>query len=268
MIPASLEAASGAGTQVDVVAVNSAGNPDTSFNGSVTLALQNPNGAALGGILTENALEGVAEFTDVSVDTPGDGYVLQASSSGADSGSSPAFDVFMDQLAITTAPPGSVSVGSSFPIVVDAQNASGNVDASFNGQVTVTVADPFDDSQGTTATLSAVDGTASGTVTFTQPGEFILSATSDGVAEEFSSIDVTPVNSLPTPSFSNLNAPVVTYGTGSTTISGQLQVNGEQQTVPAGELVQVTLNGVMQNATFTWCNFLKQSRPSEEVSTS
>src|SRR5205807_1202145 len=31
-------------------------------------------------------------------------------------------------------------------------------------------------------------------------------------------------------------------------ISGQLQTNG-QQTVPAGETVEVTLNGVMQNAT-------------------
>jgi hypothetical protein len=249
VIPASLEGASGAGTEVYVVAVTSAGNPDTSFNGSVTLALQNPNGATLGGTLTENAVDGVAEFTDASVDRPGDGYVLQASSSGADSGSSPAFDDFTDQLAITTGPPSSVSVGSSYPIVVEAQDGAGNVDASFNGQVTVTVADPFDDSQGTTVTLNAVDGMAHGTVTFTQPGEFILTATSDGVAEAFSPIGVIPVSSLPTPSFSNLSAPVVTYGTASTTISGQLQVNAGQQTITAGETVQVTLNGVVQNAT-------------------
>ena len=71
----------------------------------------------------------------------------------------------------------------------------------------------------------------------------------DGVAEAFSPIGVTPVSSLPTPSFSNLSAPVVTYGTGSTTISGQLQANGADQTIPAGETVQVTVNGVTQNAT-------------------
>ena len=53
-------------------------------------------------------------------------------------------------MAITTGPPSNVSVGSSYPIVVEAQDGSGNVDASFNGQVTVTVAYPFDDSQGTT----------------------------------------------------------------------------------------------------------------------
>jgi adhesin/invasin len=46
-----------------------------------------------------------------------------------------------------------------------------------------------------------------------------------------------------TPSFSGLSSPTITYGTGSTTISGQL--NG----VPAGETVNVTLAGVTQTAT-------------------
>jgi hypothetical protein len=46
-----------------------------------------------------------------------------------------------------------------------------------------------------------------------------------------------------------LSSPVITYGSVSTTISGQLQVNGGQEAAPAGETVQVTLNGVMQDAT-------------------
>jgi RHS repeat-associated protein len=52
-----------------------------------------------------------------------------------------------------------------------------------------------------------------------------------------------------TPSFSNLSAPSIVYGTASTTISGQLQGNAGVQPVPAGETVQVTLNGVTQTAT-------------------
>ena len=247
VIPASLEAASGAVTQVYVLAVSSAGNPDASFDGPITLSLQDSNGATLGGILTENAVNGVAEFTDVRVGMQSTGDVLQASGTGVDSGSSPPFNVVTDQLAITTGPPGSASVGSTYPIVVEAEDGAGNLDAGFNGQVTVALSYPFNDSPETTVTLNAVDGTASGTVTITQPGEFIVAATSDGVADAFIPLDAAPVSSLPTPSFSDLSTPVVTYGTASTTISGQLQVNAGGPPIPEGETVQVTLDGVVQN---------------------
>jgi uncharacterized repeat protein (TIGR03803 family) len=48
-------------------------------------------------------------------------------------------------------------------------------------------------------------------------------------------------------SFSNLSAPVVTYGTMSTTIAGQLTASAGA-TVPAGETVVITLNDVSQSA--------------------
>ena len=248
VFPASLDEATGSANDLYVVAVNSAGNPDPSFDGSVSIALQDGNGGVLGGTLTANAVDGFAEFTDVSFETPGDGYVLQASSDGVESGSSPPLDVFTDQLVITTGPPSNDSVGSSCSIVVNAEDGAGNLDPSFNGEVTVTLADPLGDSPGTTVTLNAVDGTASGTVTFTQPGELILTVKSDGVAEGFDQVSAGSVSTLPAPSFSNLNAPVITYGTASTTISGQLQVSAGGPTIPAGETVQVALNGVLQNA--------------------
>jgi RHS repeat-associated protein len=50
------------------------------------------------------------------------------------------------------------------------------------------------------------------------------------------------------PVFSNLGAPTITFGTASTTIFGQLNANAGGQLVPAGEMVQVTLNGVTQGA--------------------
>jgi hypothetical protein len=52
-----------------------------------------------------------------------------------------------------------------------------------------------------------------------------------------------------TPTFSNLSAPEIAAGTPTTIISGHLDANAGQQTVPAGEAVQVTLNGVKQPAT-------------------
>jgi hypothetical protein len=52
-----------------------------------------------------------------------------------------------------------------------------------------------------------------------------------------------------TPSFVNLSAPSITVGTASTTISGHLDSNVKGQTIPAGETVKVSLNGVTKNAT-------------------
>jgi hypothetical protein len=50
------------------------------------------------------------------------------------------------------------------------------------------------------------------------------------------------------PSFSGLSAPVIVYGTASTTVSGHLGA-GVGWPVPAGEIVQVTLDGVSQFTT-------------------
>jgi hypothetical protein len=49
-----------------------------------------------------------------------------------------------------------------------------------------------------------------------------------------------------TPSFHNLSAPTISYGTASTTIAGQLTASSP---IPTEETVQVTLNGVTQNGT-------------------
>jgi hypothetical protein len=51
-----------------------------------------------------------------------------------------------------------------------------------------------------------------------------------------------------TPTFQNLSAPTIAYGTPTTILTGLLQSNSPMN-VPAGETVQVTLNGVTQNAT-------------------
>jgi hypothetical protein len=51
-----------------------------------------------------------------------------------------------------------------------------------------------------------------------------------------------------TPTFTSLSAPTISEGTPSTVISGHLSANAGVQAVPAGEVIQVTLNGVTQSA--------------------
>ncbi len=191
VFPAALDEASGAATSVYVLAATSSGNLDPSFNGTVRLAVQNGNGAQVGSGLAENAVDGVAEFSNVGISTPGNGYVLCARSVRANSGNSPPLDISGDQLAITTGPPSTVSVGSSYPIVVVAENGSGKVDSGFNGKVTVTLGAPSGGSQLVTLILNAVNGKASGKITFVKSGQFLLVATSNGVAEASCPIAVT-----------------------------------------------------------------------------
>ena len=68
---------------VQISAEVPSGNVDTSFNGPVTIALDNnPGDATLGGTLTVNAVNGVADFPDLTLNKAGSGYTLQATSAG------------------------------------------------------------------------------------------------------------------------------------------------------------------------------------------
>ncbi len=158
--PASVAAGSGFG--LTVTAEDSSGNVDTSFNGTVTVALSNtPGGAALGGTLTVTAQDGVATFSGLTLDQPGNGYTLEVSSSGVTSATTSAIDVTVPQLVVTAQPPGSVTVGSDFGLTVTAEDGSGNVDTAFNGTVTVALSNnPGSATLGGTLTVTAQDGVA------------------------------------------------------------------------------------------------------------
>jgi hypothetical protein len=82
------------------------------------------------------------------------------------------------------------------------------------------------------------------------PGDHIVTLrVSDNAGLLSTDTVVIHLNQLPTPSFSNLSAPTITYGAASTTISGHLDANAGGQSIPTGETVQATLNGVGQTAT-------------------
>lgn len=62
---------------------------------------------------------------------------------------------------VTAQPPGSVTAGSSFSLVVAAENSLGNVDPTFNGSVTIAlVNNPGGSTLGGTLTVTAVNGKA------------------------------------------------------------------------------------------------------------
>jgi len=78
----------------DVIALDDSWNYARGFNGSVTIALAtNPTGATLGGTLTVTAENGAAQFSDLTLDTPGTGYSLTVSSDGLMGGTTDPFNV-------------------------------------------------------------------------------------------------------------------------------------------------------------------------------
>src|SRR5256885_3722592 len=93
---------------VQVTALDPAGNPVTSFTGSVTVALgNNLGGSTLSGTTTTAAVGGVATFVELRLNKTGTGYTLTAIASGLTPPSSTAFDITpgtATQLAFTVQP--------------------------------------------------------------------------------------------------------------------------------------------------------------------
>jgi hypothetical protein len=126
-------------------------------------------------------------------------------------------------------------------------NASGQnvpagetVQVTLNGVTETATLDGNDDFETTFDTSALTVANSPYTIAFSYAGDANFSSATGG-----STLTVNPV---PTPSFSNLSAPTITYGTAWTAIAGNLNGNAGGQVVPAGETVEVTLNGVTQAA--------------------
>jgi hypothetical protein len=146
---------------VQVSAEDANGNVDPNFAGSVSIALDNnPGGSTLGGTLTVNAVNGVADFFGLTLDKAGAGYTLQAVSAGLDPVTTDPFDV-TDQLVVTTQPPNQALPNAEFFVAVSAEDAHGSVDTNFSGPVTIDLDNnPGQATLGGTVTVDAVNGVA------------------------------------------------------------------------------------------------------------
>jgi len=82
---------------VQVAAVDDLGNTVTTVNGSATIAIGDNGGLLLRGTLsgtkTINFVNGIASFSDLSIDQPGNGYTLVVNTSGLTGAKSAPFNI-------------------------------------------------------------------------------------------------------------------------------------------------------------------------------
>jgi hypothetical protein len=99
---------------VKVAIRDAAGNTVPTASGPVTISLgNNPGQATLSGVLTANAVNGVATFSSLSVDVPADGYTLVASAGNLTQGTSAPFNVVSAFVVSNTNPDGPGSLAQA-----------------------------------------------------------------------------------------------------------------------------------------------------------
>jgi hypothetical protein len=150
---------------VQVRVLDQFGNLVTTDSSNVTVTLAaNPAGGTLSGTLTVAAVNGVATFTNLSLNKPGAGYTLQVSDGALGAAVSDPFSVVAGaatQLVVTTQPPATTITGVGFGLVVTAEDALGNLATSFNGNVTIAIAtNPGGATLQGPLTVAAVNGVA------------------------------------------------------------------------------------------------------------
>ncbi len=166
----------GAAFGLTVTAEDTSGNVLSSFNGTVTVALDdNSGGATLGGTLSVTAQSGVASFSDLTLDKAATGYTLLVSATGLADGTTAAIIVTpaaASQLVVSSQPPASVLVGSGFGLVVTAEDPFDNVDTNFGGSVAVALLNnPGGATLGGTPSVTAQNGVATFSgLTLNEPG--------------------------------------------------------------------------------------------------
>src|SRR3989475_568008 len=151
---------------VQVTAEDAAGRVATGFTGNVAVAIgANPGGGALTGTKTVAAVAGVATFGDLSVDKAGTGYTLTAAATGLTSPTSAAFNVSAGGAThlVFAVQPGNTTAGSAVApaVQIAAQDAQGNTDPTFTGNVTVAIGtNPGGGTLAGTTSVAAVNGVA------------------------------------------------------------------------------------------------------------
>ena len=150
---------------IRVTALDESGNVLASFQGTVTIALvSNPGNATLGGNKTVTATNGVAVFSSLTINRPGNGYTLAATAQGISATSAP-FNIVPGPVNtfVFAVQPSNASAGATIApaIQVQAQDAVGNIVTTYNGNVTMTIGtNPTGGTLSGTATVTASSGAA------------------------------------------------------------------------------------------------------------
>jgi YD repeat-containing protein len=178
-----------------VAVQDSLGNVVTTSTASITVAIgANPDGGALSGTLTRNAVSGVASFNDLSLDKVGNGYTLTVSSTGLTGATSAGFNISPGAAAklAFTAQPGNANAGSNIPgpPTVTVQDSFNNTVTSSTAAITMALGNnPGGGTLSGTTTKNASGGVASfNDLTINQPGSgYTLAASSTSLTGATSS---------------------------------------------------------------------------------
>jgi hypothetical protein len=141
------------------------GNVETGDKSNVTVAFaNNPGLATLRGQLSITASQGVATFSGLSLNSIASGYTLAVSTSDLTSATTNPIDVTpvpATTIVITQPPPASISAGDPFAIAVQVQDNSGDLAFTFDGTVSVALANgPAGATLGGTLSMAASGGIA------------------------------------------------------------------------------------------------------------
>jgi uncharacterized repeat protein (TIGR03803 family) len=125
-------------------AMDSHGKVDSNFNGLVTVTLAtNPVNGKLGGVITVQAVNGIATFSGLTLNKAGGGYSLKASSGTVTAATTRAIRVTANtasQFVAIAHPPSKFGAGGPFSIQMTAEDGYGNVVSTLRGNVTLTLA--------------------------------------------------------------------------------------------------------------------------------
>jgi hypothetical protein len=187
---------------VQVTVQDAFGNTVTGDTTRITLAIAtNPGGGTLSGTRTRNALNGIATFSNLSIDKVGGGYTLAATATGLPVATSASFNVTpapVARLAFTVEPSRTPRNTVIAPAVqVTALDAFGNTATTFTGSITLAI------TPGTGSPSAGLGGTstraaAGGIATFSdltidkQGTGYTLTATASGLtADTSAAFDIT-----------------------------------------------------------------------------
>jgi hypothetical protein len=139
----------------------------TASTASVTVAIgSNPGGGTLSGTTSQNASGGVATFSNLSINKPGTGYTLTASSTGLTGTTSNTFDINVgaaSKLTFSQQPSNTTAGASITPAVtVRVEDSAGNLITTSTASITVAIGTnpPGTGILSGTLTVSALGGVA------------------------------------------------------------------------------------------------------------
>ncbi len=143
---------------VTIRALDAFGNLSNNFHGVVGLSLlSNPGGAVLHGTTSRVASGGMVTFSGLTINQAAAGYTLQIASGSLIGATSNKFTIqagAATHLVFMQEPPVGVSVNTGFGVIVEALDAYGNLDTTYNGSISLAV--PANPSHGAVVGQTAV----------------------------------------------------------------------------------------------------------------